>query len=111
MFVVVGNDNQRTTERLDTLTGKRKREDPGASILRQAAFDKDRKSLLELLTPTFPSLEKLFKQADCHIKPGTLFGIGMLLAVLGATASWLAGVKWYLAPFIGLLLCGTPWAW
>src|SRR5262249_43657884 len=86
-------------------------EDQGTSILRQAAFEKDKKSLLEMLTPTFPSLEKLFKQADCHIKPATLFGIGLLLAVLGATASWLAGVKWYLAPFIGLLLFGTPWAW
>src|SRR5262249_1798182 len=30
--------------------------------------------------------QKFFEQADCHLKPSTLFGIGLLLAVAGATA-------------------------
>jgi tight adherence protein B len=111
MFVLTGGDNQRTTERLETLTGKRKRDDESTSILRNAAFDHDRKSLLGMLTPSFPSLQKMFLQADCHIKPGTLFGIGLLLALLGTTSAWLAGVKWYLAPLFGMLLVMTPWAW
>ena len=112
MLFVLGDDNgQRTTERLETLTGKRRRDDESTSILRNAAFDKDRKSLLEMFTPTFPSLQRLFLQADCHIKPSTLFGIGLLLAILGTTASWMAGIKWYVAPLFGILMFLTPWAW
>jgi tight adherence protein B len=111
MFVFAGNENQRTTERLETLTGKRRRDDAATSILRQTAFEGDKKTLLGLLVPTFPSLQKLFLQADCHIKPSTLLGIGLVLAVLGTTVTWLAGVKWYLAPFVGLLLFATPWVW
>jgi tight adherence protein B len=111
MFVFAGGDSQRTTERLDTLTGKRRRDDEATSILRQTAFERDKQSLLAMLTPSFPSLQKMFLQADCHIKPSTLLGIGLLLAVTGTTATWMAGVKWYLAPFVGLLLFVTPWAW
>jgi tight adherence protein B len=111
MFVLVDNSNQKTVDRLDTLTGKRKREDSSASILRKTAFDHDKKSLLEMFLPAFPSLQKLFMQADCHIKPSTLTGIGLGLALLGATGSMLAGVKWYLAPIFGALMFLTPWAW
>ncbi len=111
MFVFAGGDSQRTTDRLDTLTGKRRREDESASILRNQAFEKDKQSLLALLTPSFPSLQKMFLQADCHIKPSTLLGIGLLLAVVGTTVTWLAGVKWFLAPFAGVFLFMTPWVW
>jgi tight adherence protein B len=64
-----------------------------------------------MFLPAFPSLQKLFMQADCHIKPSTLTGIGLGLALLGATGSMLAGVKWYLAPIFGALMFLTPWAW
>jgi len=111
MFVFAGDENQRTTERLETLTGKRRRDDESAGILRNAAFERDKKSLLEMVTPTFPSLQRLFLQADCHIKPSTLFGVAMLLALLGTTCAWMAGVKWYLAPLFGVLMFATPWAW
>jgi tight adherence protein B len=111
MFIFAGDENQRTTERLETLTGKRRRDDESAGILRNAAFERDKKSLLEMFTPTFPSLQRLFLQADCHIKPSTLFGVGMLLALLGTTCAWLGGVKWYLAPLFGILMFATPWAW
>jgi tight adherence protein B len=35
----------------------------------------------------------------------------MLLALLGTTCAWMAGVKWYLAPLFGILMFATPWAW
>ena len=62
LVLLAGTNDLRTTERLETLTGKRKREDEATSILRKQAFEKDKKSLIEMFTPTFPSLEKLFKQ-------------------------------------------------
>jgi tight adherence protein B len=111
MFVLAGDGTQKTSERLETLTGKRRREDESNSILRNAAFQNDKKSLLEMFIPTFPSIQKLFLQADCNIKPSTLTGIGLLLALLATTGVWLGGVKWYLAPFFGVLMFGTPWAW
>jgi tight adherence protein B len=101
----------KTASRLDTLVGKRRRDDPGADILRKSAFESDRKSLLELLTPRFMSLRKMFEQADCHIKPSTLTTIGLLLAVVGVTASWLARVPWYLTPLAGLLMFVIPLGW
>jgi tight adherence protein B len=34
-----------------------------------------------------------------------------VLAALGTTASWLAGVKWYLAPLAGIVMFFVPLAW
>src|SRR5436309_14661580 len=64
----------RTATRLDLLVGKRRRDEGGPYILRQAAFENGKKSLLEWLTPKFLSPKKMFEQADCHIPPSTLFG-------------------------------------
>ena len=111
LFVFSGDGTVKTSNRLDTLTGKRKKEDEATNILRKSAFERDKKSLMEMITPRFPSLDKLFVQADCHIKPSTLSGVGMLLGVLGATASWVGGVKWYFAPIAGLIMFLVPWVW
>ena len=111
MFVLAGDKGAKMQERLDTLTGKRKKEDQAGSILRKTAFEADKKSLLKLLTPNFPSLDKMFVQADCHIAPSTLFGVSLLLAVLGMTATWLAGVTWFLLPVVGFIMFMIPLAW
>jgi tight adherence protein B len=97
--------------RLDVLVGKRRKDDGATDILRKTAFENDKKSLLAFLTPNLPSLERLFQQADCHIRPSTLFGIGLLLAVLGATGSWLANVPWFLTPLAGLVMFTIPFLW
>src|SRR5258706_9773485 len=74
-----------TATRLDLLVGKRRREDDEKQdILRKSAFESDKKSFLAMITPNFLSVEKLFQQADCHIKPSTLFTIGLILAAVGA---------------------------
>src|SRR5215211_6315511 len=98
--------------RLDVLVGKRSRqEQQGADILRKTAFENDKKSLLEALTPKFLSPQKMFEQADCHIKPGTLLGIGLALAAAGATASALARVPLFLVPINALVLLALPFVW
>ena len=79
--------------------------------MRKSAFDNDKKSLLELLTPKFLTPQKLFEQADCHIKPSTLFGIGVMLAAMGVTASWLAKVPWFFLPVTALVMFLVPLGW
>ncbi len=108
---VLGDSNKRIDDRLDLLTGKKRKEDEATSILKKTALEGDKASLLEMLTPNLPSLRKIIVQADCHIQPSTLFAIGVTLGLLGATASWLAGVKIYLAPIAGTIMFLVPFAW
>src|SRR5215468_5799100 len=89
---VLRDGTPKTTERLETLVGKRAKTDPSMDILKKSAFESDKKSLLEVITPHLPSLQRIFEQADCHIKVSTLFGIGLVLAFLGGTGSLLARV-------------------
>src|SRR5262249_35019941 len=110
-FVFTDNSNSRVTDRLDTLTGKKVKDDPNASILRKQAFEGDKKSLLEMLTPNFPSMDKYFRQADCHIPASTLVGISGLLAAVGGTLSWLLTGNLWLAPIVGLVFFTVPWIW
>jgi tight adherence protein B len=101
-----------TATRLDLLVGKRSRHDSKqADILRKSAFEGDKRSPLEALTPKFLSPQKLFEQADCHIKPSTLFGIGVFLGVLGATATVLLKLSLFLVPLNGLVLFSLPFVW
>src|SRR5262245_164670 len=91
-----------TSTRLDLLVGKRNRGDSqGADILRKSAFENDKRSFLETFMPKFISIPKLFEQADCHIKPGTLIAIGGLFAALGATVTLLLRLPIWLAPING----------
>jgi tight adherence protein B len=108
---VLRDSGNKSSERLDVLVGKRRAEDPGADILKKTAFESDKRSLLESLTPNLPSLQKIFEQANCHIQVSTIFGIGLVLAVLGTTASWLAHVPWFLDPLGGLVAFFIPLAW
>src|ERR1700730_2877226 len=80
-----------TATRLDLLVGKRSRQETQQNdILRKSAFENDKKNFLETITPKFLSPQKMFEQADCYIKPSTLFGIGIGLVVVGATFTVLA---------------------
>jgi tight adherence protein B len=112
LALVFRPDTPQASTRLDLLVGKRTREQEHAEgILRKRAFEGDKKNFLEAITPKFLSLQKMFEQADCHIKPGTLIGIGLLLAAAGATVSILARVPIYFAPLNALILFTLPWVW
>ncbi len=108
---VLRDNSPKAADRLDAVVGKRRKDDQAADILKKTAFENDKKSLLELITPNLPSLQKIFEQADCHIKPSTLFGIGLGLGLLGATLSWLAKVPVYFAPLAGLVMFSLPFLW
>jgi tight adherence protein B len=109
---VFRDTSPKTATRLELLVGKRRREDDEkADILRKAAFEGDRKTFIEFFMPKFLSLRKLFEQADCHISPQTLFGIGILLACAAATVSLLLRLPLWLVPINGALLFGVPWMW
>jgi tight adherence protein B len=98
-------------ERLEVLTGRKKRTDESASILKKNAMERDKKSMLEALTPHIPSLHKVILQADAHIKASTLLGIGIVLGLLGFSASWLMLGKLYLAPIGALIFFTVPFLW
>jgi tight adherence protein B len=105
------DDGKKTEERLDSITGKRKKEDEATNILRKSAFEKDKQSLLEMLTPNLPSMQRIMLQADCHIRLSTLVGIGAVLGVVGASITVMAGAKIYFAPLLGLVMFIVPFAW
>ncbi len=110
-FVFRDNTPQ-TATRLDLLVGKRSRDaEKTQDILRKQAFEGDKKNLLEAITPKFLTLDKLFEQADCHIKPSTLFGIGLLFGLVGATLSVLMKAPLWLAPLNALVVFSLPWIW
>jgi tight adherence protein B len=102
----------KTATRLDMLIGKRRKEDDQSTdILRKTAFEADKKSLLEMVTPKFVSLGKIFEQADCHIKPNTLTTIGLLLAAAGVTGGWVGKVPWFFLPLAAVVMFSLPWLW
>lgn len=111
LFFMFGDAGGKTTERLDMLTGRKRKEDEATNILKKTAMDRDKKSLLEAITPNVPTLQKLIIQADANITPSTFMMITAILGALGFTASWLAGVKIYFAPLLGILLALVPMAW
>lgn len=111
LFFIFGEGQAKTTERLDMLTGRRRKDDEATTILKKTALDRDKKSLLEALTPNVPTVQKLIVQADANITSSTFIAISLILGVLGFTASWLAGVKVYFAPLLGILLALVPFAW
>jgi tight adherence protein B len=102
----------RAEERLTAFTSRRATtSEQNIEIWKEAAFEKDKKTLLDSLTPRMPSLQKMFEQADAHIKPGSLMGISIVLGALGASGSWLMGVPPFLVPFPGIILFSVPWIW
>ena len=107
---VLRDNGPKSSNRLDVLIGK-KRKDEGTDILKKSAFESDKRSVLEAITPNIPSLERLFEQAEANIKPGALFGAAALLAVGGMTVSWLAKVPWFLAPLAGMVMFTIPFLW
>ncbi len=115
-FVFMDSKPTRSADRLDTLVGKRRKESAADLLLKQSIAEGDKKNLLDTLTPEFLSFTQLFEQADCHIKPSSLFGVSLALAAAGGTLSFMmlngtAMLKYYMAPIVGLLAMTIPFLW
>src|SRR5262245_56736980 len=98
--------------RLDLLTKGGGRKDSSADmLLKQALLEVDKKTILDVLTPSILNYTRYFEQADVHIKPSTLFAISVMCGFLGAVFSALIARTIYVAPVGGLLLFMVPWTW
>ncbi len=109
---VLRDTTPKAATRLDMLIGKRRKDDDEkADILRRTAFEGDKQSFLEMITPKSFNVQRWFEQADCHIKPGTLTGIGLILGLLGVSITILTRIPLIFAPLNALLLFSIPWLW
>jgi tight adherence protein B len=109
---VLRDRSGRAEERLMAFTtAKSQKSVENLEIWKEEAFEKDKRTLLDTLTPRVMSMDKLFQQADVHIKPGSLMGISIVLGILGASGSWLMGVPVFFLPFMGIALFSIPWIW
>ena len=98
--------------RLDLLTNRGGRKDSSADmLLKQALLEVDKRTILDVLTPSILNYTRYFEQADVHIKPSTLFAISVVCGFLGAISSALIARTIYVAPVGGLILFLTPWIW
>jgi len=109
--LVLRDDSSKAGERLDALIGKRKKDDAGADILKKTVFENDKRSFLELITPRLPSIQRLFEQADCNIKASTLTGVALALGLASVGMALLLHCPMFLAPLVGLMMFGVPFAW
>jgi tight adherence protein B len=110
-FVFMDSKGNRATERLDSLVGKRRKESAADMLLKQSVVETDRKNLMDALMPDVFTLKTLFEQADCHIRPSTLFGLSLVMGLVGASISFLMVKSWLLAPLVGLSATTIPFLW
>jgi tight adherence protein B len=112
LYILRGGDGTRAAERLDALVGRGgRRESSSDLLLKQALQEVDRKTILDALTPSFLSLDRVIEQADAHIRPSALFTIAVGLAVVGGMLSALIARSMYVAPVGALLFFSVPWLW
>src|SRR5262249_15436688 len=100
---VLRDSTPKGASRLDAMIGKRRREDSGADILRKTAFESDKKSLLEALTPKYLSLNKYFEQAEFNVNPSAFVAACIGLAIICGTGSWLVKVPWFFIPLTAIV--------
>ncbi len=110
-FALTGRSGGRATARLDALVGRTSRKDSSADLLlRQAQQEADKKTLFDRLTPSFFNVSKMIEQADANFKPSTLFGVGVVAALVTGTAVGLM-VNLYVAPVVALAAFAAPFMW
>src|ERR1700724_3795777 len=110
-FLFTDRGTGRAAERLDTLVGKRRKESAADMLLKQSAQEADKRNLMDALMPNVLSLEKLFEQADCNIKPSSLFGVALVLAVVTGSFSFLLIKNIFIAPIVVLVGFSLPFGW
>ncbi len=117
-FVFLDPKSSRAADRLDSIVGKRRKESAAELLLKESVKESDKKNLFDALMPEILSMDKLFEQADCNIRPSSLFGIALVLAavfgtfsfmVLSARGSSTAGLA--VAPVVMMVAFSVPFLW
>ncbi|OAI41725.1 pilus assembly protein TadB [Planctomycetaceae bacterium SCGC AG-212-D15] len=106
-----GGAGKAASSRLDVLVGKKRSESSQDILLKQAAFEADKGKIIEFIKTRVPNFQAWFEQADANIKPSSLFGIAVVLGVVGLTGSWLATRQMLFAPILGLVMFCVPFLW
>ncbi len=104
----------KTEDRLSAFTSGKRKSSEGveqAEIWKKSAFETDKKTLLDSITPQLPTLDKIFQQADVNIKPSALLGVALLLAALGILFGLYVGFFVPVLPVVGLFMFSLPWMW
>ncbi|MFN4257788.1 MAG: type II secretion system F family protein [Gemmataceae bacterium] len=109
-FIFTDDKTPKASERLDNLVGGKKRKESAELLLKQAGIS-DKQTLMDVITPKFLTFQTLFEQADCNIKPSTLFGVGLLLAGVSASFSFLITRSLIIALLVGLMMLTVPFLW
>jgi len=117
-FVLFDSKGGRAADRLDQMVGKRRKESAAELLLKDSQKDQDKKNLLDAIMPDILTMEKLFEQADCNIKPSSLFGIALVMAALCGTFSYMvlssrgsAIGGLYVAPVMAAVAFSLPFMW
>ena len=100
--------------RLEAIVGKGIRggkESSADLLLKQALQEVDKKNLLDAITPSLASLDRVFEQADANIRPSALFALAIGMAMAGALLSALIARTIFVAPVGALIFIGLPWLW
>jgi tight adherence protein B len=105
-----GAGSSSSASRLDILVGKR-RTDSAPDLLRKADLYGETNSILEKIAAKIPSLDKVFEQADCNIRPSQLLLMGAIFGVVGMTGSWLSRVPVFFVPAAGVIMFLIPFGW
>lgn len=109
-YLMRDQNKGRASERLDSIVGRSSSASTSSSadmLLKQAMNEVDQGRILDRLTPEVLKLNKLIEQADAKIAPSALFGLGIVFALIGATASTLL-VNLYVAPIGALIMFSVP---
>src|SRR5206468_8478519 len=80
-------------------------------VLKQALLEVDKKTILDVLTPNFLSMERVFEQADANIRPSALFAISIGMTLVGGMLSALIARSMYVAPVGAVIFFAIPWLW
>src|SRR5262245_20465184 len=101
-------------DRLDVLVDKGIRggkESSADLLLKQALQEVDRKNLLDAITPSLASLDRVFEQADANIRPSALFALALGLGMVGAILSAFIARSVFVAPVGAVIFFALPFLW
>lgn len=105
-------DGTRASDRLDALVGRGGRKESSADLLlKQALHEVDRKTILDAITPSMASLERIFEQADTNIRPSALFAMSIGLAMVGGMLSAVIARTIFVAPVGAAIFFALPFLW